>query len=309
MARPTNVAARGEPQAPGAPGGNAPDPVVAGGIAIGSGTFTLIAKVPGGDGGAGVLLEAARLARQARAGLLDVGRAWETLGGEAVESCQRGSGLTTVCAVHDPADLPSAAEVAGMLRVPATAVAGSLLARALGRAGLPVLLVRDPDVSVQAWLRAAERIEQEGNPQVVLCDPGADLAAVPSLRAAGGRPLVVDASGAPGTPGAPDAPGTPGTRGAPGARGGPGTPGTPGARGGPGTPGATGGPRAPGAIGGSAAALARAAAAVGADGVSIAVDEALDGLSSELDAVAAAVGRRMAGRRIRYVGGRRWQPQ
>jgi 3-deoxy-7-phosphoheptulonate synthase len=277
MARPTNAAARGDPGTPGAPGAHAPDPVVAGGVAIGSGTFTLIAKAPGGDGGgAGQLLEAARLARQARAGLLDVGRAWETLGVEAVESCQRGSGLATVCAVRQPADLASAAEVAGMLRVPATAVAGSLLARALGRAGLPVLLVRDQDVSVQAWLRAAERLEQEGNPQVVLCDADADLAAVPSLRAAGGRPLVVDAGGTPGAPGAP------GARGASGALGG---------------------------QVGNAAALARAAAAVGADGVSIAVDDALDGLSSELDAVAAAVGRRMAGRRIRYVDGRRWQPQ
>jgi len=66
------------------------------------------------------------------------------------------------------------------------------------------------------------------------------------------------------------------------------------------------------------AALARAAAAVGADGVAIGVDDKLDGLSSELDAVAAAVGRRMAGRRIRYVGAgareaadpaRRWRRQ
>jgi 3-deoxy-7-phosphoheptulonate synthase len=274
MARPSNAAARGEPGAPGAAGARAPDPVVAGGVAIGSGTFTLIARAPGvgadaGGAGVGELLEAARLARQARAGLLDVGRAWETLGAEAIEACRRGSGLTPICAVSEPGDLGGATEVAGMLRVPASALAGSLLARALGRAGLPVLLVRDQGASVQAWLRAAERLEQEGNPEVVLCDPGADLAAVPSLRAAGRRPLVVDAGDPAG--------------------------------------------RAPadgsGAMGGSAAALARAAAAVGADGVSIAVDDGLDGLSSELDAVAAAVGRRMAGRRIRYVDGRRWQPQ
>jgi 3-deoxy-7-phosphoheptulonate synthase len=274
MARPSNAAARGEPAAPGAAGARAPDPVVAGGVAIGSGTFTLIARAPDasgstGAGGAGDLLEAARLARQARAGLLDVGRAWQTLGADAVEACQHGSGLTPICAVSEPGDLAGAAEVAGMLRVPASALTGSLLARALGRAGLPVLLVRDQGATVQAWLRAAERLELEGNPEVVLCDPGADLAMVPSLRAAGRRPLVVDAGDPTG--------------------------------------------RAPadgsGTMGGSAAALARAAAAVGADGVSIAVGDGLDGLSSELDAVAAAVGRRMAGRRIRYVGGRRWQPQ
>jgi hypothetical protein len=33
--------------------------------------------------------------------------------------------------------------------------------------------------------------------------------------------------------------------------------------------------------------------------------EELDGLASELEAVTGAVGRRMAGRRIRYVGGAR----
>jgi 3-deoxy-7-phosphoheptulonate synthase len=249
MARPTNAAARGEPAGTG--GAPAPDPVVAGGVAIGSGTFTLIARSPGAAD-AERLLEAARLAREARAGLLDLGRAWEALGGEAVEACQRASGLGAVCAVSGPGDVAAAAPLAAMLRVTATALEGSLLARALGTARLPVLLERDPGASVQAWLRAAERIEREGNPEVVLCDPGDDLAAVPFLRAAGARPLVVDAS-------------------AQAHR--------------------------------DAAALARAAAAVGADGVAVRIDGALDGLSSELDAVAAAVGRRMAGRRIRYVGG------
>jgi hypothetical protein len=97
--------------------------------------------------------------------------------------------------------------------------------------------------------------------------PALDLAAVPSLRAASGLPLVVDAGGA-----------ERGRR--------------------------------------DAAALARAAAAVCADGVIVGVDprpgaaggmaaEELDGLASELEAVTAAVGRRMAGRRIRYVGGAR----
>jgi 3-deoxy-D-arabino-heptulosonate 7-phosphate (DAHP) synthase len=249
MARPTDAAARREPAGTG--GAPVPDPVVAGGVAIGSGTFTLIARSPGAAD-AERLLEAARLAREARAGLLDVGRAWEALGGEAVEACQRASGLGAVCEVREPGDVAEVAPVAAMLRVTATALEGSLLPRALGAARLPVLLERGPGSSVPSWLRAAERIGQEGNPEVVLCDPGDDLAAVPSLRAAGARPLVVDASGA--------------------ARR-------------------------------EAAALARAAAAVGADGVAFGLDGELDGLSSELDAVAAVVGRRMSGRRIRYVGG------
>jgi 3-deoxy-D-arabino-heptulosonate 7-phosphate (DAHP) synthase len=238
MARPTNAPAGGVPAA---------DPVVAGGVAIGSGTFTLIARPPGGVDGEG-LLEAARLAREAHAGLLDVDRAWASLGADAVDACRRASGLGPVCAVREPGDLAEAAPLAAALRVDAAALDGSLLPRGLATAGVPVLLERGRGTAVEAWLRAAERLRLEGGLEVVLCDPGDDLGALPSLLGAGGRPLVVDASG-----------------------------------------------RAGGA-------LARAAAALGADGVVIEVDGALDGLSSELDAVAAAVGRRMAARRIRYVG-------
>jgi 3-deoxy-7-phosphoheptulonate synthase len=291
MTRPTSATARYEPEGVAASG--EPAEVLAGGVAIGSGTFTLIAR-SAGSATVEEFEEAAVLALQARAGLLDLGRAWETLGLEQVAACQRSSGLPVVCAVREPGEAAAVAEVAGMLRVRAEALAGSLLARALGRAGCPVLLERDPagpagPAGVGAWLRAAERIAEEGNGQVVLCAPGGgwalvpgagvaatapglDLAAVPSLRAASGLPLVVDASGV-----------ERGHR--------------------------------------NAAALARAAAAVCADGVVIGVDprpdpaagrplgmaaDELDGLASELEAVTAAVGRRMAGRRIRYVGaGRR----
>jgi 3-deoxy-7-phosphoheptulonate synthase len=285
MTRPTSATARYEPEGVAASG--EPAEVLAGGVAIGSGTFTLIAR-SAGSATVEEFEEAAVLALQARAGLLDLGRAWETLGLEQVAACQRSSGLPVVCAVREPGEAAAVAEVAGMLRVRAGALAGSLLARALGRAGCPVLLERDPagPAGVEAWLRAAGRIVEEGNEQVVLCAPGGgwglapggeavpagapglDLAAVPSLRAASGLPLVVDASGV-----------ERGHR--------------------------------------NAAALARAAAAVCADGVVIGVDprpdpaagrplgmaaDELDGLASELEAVTAAVGRRMAGRRIRYVG-------
>jgi 3-deoxy-7-phosphoheptulonate synthase len=261
MARPTQATAREEPAA-----------VLAGGVAIGSGTFSLIVRVPA-QPAAAELEEAAALALRARAGLLDVGRAWRSPGPEAVSACQRASGLPAVCAVAQPGEVAAAAGAAAMLRVPAAALAGSLLARALGRCGRPVLLEWDP-AGVEAWLRAAERVAREGG-RVVLCAtggpgqaPALDLAAVPSLRATSGLPVVVDASGA-----------ERGRR--------------------------------------DAAALARAAAAVCADGVIVGVDprpgaatggmaaDELDGLASELEAVTAAVGRRMAGRRIRYVGGGR----
>jgi 3-deoxy-D-arabino-heptulosonate 7-phosphate (DAHP) synthase len=280
MMRPTYATA---PEEPGeAAGQGEPAAVLAGGVAIGSGTFTLIARAPAG-GGVEAVEQAAGLALQARAGLLDVGRALQALGPAVVAACERASGPPIVCSVSAPAEVAEAAEVAAMLRVPAAAAAGDdLLARTLGRAGCPVLLERG-GATVEAWLHAAGRIAREGG-QVALCasggpapgtdpeaGPGLDLVAVPSLRAAGGLPLVVDATGA-----------ERGHR--------------------------------------NAAALARAAAAVGADGVVVGVGarhgagdgepagmaaEELDGLASELEAVTAAVGRRMAARRIRYVGGQR----
>jgi 3-deoxy-D-arabino-heptulosonate 7-phosphate (DAHP) synthase len=281
MVRPTSATAREAPE--GTAGSAEPAVVLAGGVAIGSDTFTLIARTPGGRAGVAAVEEAAALALRARAGLLDIGRDWEPLGLELVAACQRAGGLPLVCGVSQPGEVAALAAVAGMLRVPAAALDSRPLARALGRSGCPVLLEGDP-AGVRSWLRAAERIVAEGNDQVVLCAAGGwappagaawlDLAAVPSLRVASGLPLVIDASRA--------------QRGHH-----------------------------------NAAALARAAAAVCADGVVVGVDprpgpaggqpqpaglaaDELDGLASELEAVAAAVGRRMAGRRIRYVGaGRR----
>jgi len=264
-----------------------PPPLLAGGVTIGAGTFTLIARAAASREGAGAAAlasgqaaELAQLARGARAALLDVGHAWVSAG--TVEDTLD-LGLPLVCEVGMAAEVPAAARSAALLRVHVQVQAregvapgssmGVALLRALGRAELPVLLDLDlvPDSdggapaegSLGVIRHLAGMVGEAVGGQVALCLPGAgrafDLAAIPSLRAASGWPLLVDATGAD--------------------------------------------PR-------RAAALARAAAAVGADGVVVAAGEPIAGLaeaelarlSGELDAVAGALGRRMGGRRIRYVG-------
>ena len=79
------------------------------------------------------------------------------------------------------------------------------LLRALGRAGMPVMLKRGFGCTIDEWLHAAEYVLQEGNESVVLCERGIrtfetatrftlDVAAVPIAKARTGRPVVVDPS-------------------------------------------------------------------------------------------------------------------
>jgi len=262
-----------------------PPPLLTGGVTIGAGTFTLVARAAAsreGDVAAdlapGQLLELAQVARGAKAALLDVGRAW--VPADSPED-SLDLGLPLVCEVGTAAEVPTAARSASLLRVQVREGVGSglsvgvALLRALGRADLPVLLDLDLEsdsdggAPVEGWLEAVQRlagtVSDAVGGQVALCLPGTgrafDLAAIPSLHAASGWPLLIDATGAD-------------TR--------------------------------------RAAALARAAAAVGADGVVVATrsgapagglaEAELARLSGELDAVAGALGRRMGGRRIRYVG-------
>jgi 3-deoxy-7-phosphoheptulonate synthase len=288
---PTPAAARAAVRDRGVPADTAhptePAPVPAGGVTFGAGAFALIARVPAGSGAEG-LLAAARIARAARAVVLDLGRAWISVGAELLAECGHASGLPLVCQVRDHREVAAARELADLLRAAAPGPGGGALLAALGRAGRPLLLEPAP-AGGDGWLAAAERMAAAGNPHVVLCAPvgagmsapagppgrvGAafDLAAVPAVRAAAGRPLLVDTAGH---------------------------------------------------EAGTVAAIARGAAAVGADGVVVELaprpaggdaaaaggsappglgEAALTGLTRQLDAVAAAVGRPLGGRRIRYVG-------
>lgn len=97
-----------------------------------------------------------------------------------------------------------------MIQVGARNMQNYEMLRQVGKAGLPVLLKRNPACGITEWLQAAEYIMLEGNSQLVLCERGItaprgaqtryllDLSVVPILRELSHLPVIVDPSHASG---------------------------------------------------------------------------------------------------------------
>ncbi|MGH8161663.1 MAG: 3-deoxy-7-phosphoheptulonate synthase [Gammaproteobacteria bacterium] len=81
-------------------------------------------------------------------------------------------GLPVVSEVLDASDLPYFVGKVGALQVGARNMQNYTLLRAVGRSGLPVVLKRGLAATVEELLLAAEYILNEGNEQVVLCERG-----------------------------------------------------------------------------------------------------------------------------------------
>jgi 3-deoxy-7-phosphoheptulonate synthase len=151
-------------------------------VPIGPDTFTFIAG-PCAVESAEQTLEAARMARSAGATLLRGGAykprtspyAFQGLGVRGLEilsSVRAATGLPVVTEVVDARDVPVVAEHADMLQVGTRNMANFGLLQAVGEAGKPVLLKRGMTATVEEWLMAAEYIAQRGNLDVVLCERG-----------------------------------------------------------------------------------------------------------------------------------------
>lgn len=84
----------------------------------------------------------------------------------------RRHGLLVVTEVLDAADVPRVAEVASVLQIGARSMQSFALLEAVGRAGRPVLLKRHPGASYEEWLLAAEYVLAAGEPRVILCERG-----------------------------------------------------------------------------------------------------------------------------------------
>ena len=82
------------------------------------------------------------------------------------------SGLGIVTEVLDPRDVEPVAQVADMLQIGSRSMANAALLREAGRSGKPVVLKRGMAASVREFLLAAEYVLAEGNDQVVLCERG-----------------------------------------------------------------------------------------------------------------------------------------
>ena len=82
------------------------------------------------------------------------------------------TGLPIVTEVMGVEDLDAVLEYADLLQVGARNMQNYPLLRKLGTVSKPVLLKRGPSATIKEWLLAAEYILSGGNPNVVLCERG-----------------------------------------------------------------------------------------------------------------------------------------
>lgn len=81
-------------------------------------------------------------------------------------------GLPIVTEVMHPADVEKVARRADVLQLGARNMQNFSLLKELGRVDRPVLLKRGLMASIDEWLAAAEYIASQGNQQVILCERG-----------------------------------------------------------------------------------------------------------------------------------------
>ena len=161
-----------------------PEPTVveARGRRIGNGSFGLIAG-PCSVESREQTLETARAVAAAGASMLRGGAfkprtspySFQGLGLEALEilrEAREETGLPIVTELLDPRHVDAVVEVADIVQIGARNMQNfSLLAEA-GRVDRPVLLKRGPAASVEELLSAAECIAKEGNDRIILCERG-----------------------------------------------------------------------------------------------------------------------------------------
>jgi 3-deoxy-7-phosphoheptulonate synthase len=152
------------------------------GVVLGDGAFLVIAgpcSIESRDG----LVRIAREVAAAGAGMLRGGawkprtspRSFQGLGEEGLDllaSAREATGLPVVTEVLDPRDAERAAQTADMLQIGARNMSNSVLLREVARTGLPVLLKRGFGATVRELLHAAEYVLAEGNEDLVLVERG-----------------------------------------------------------------------------------------------------------------------------------------
>jgi len=82
------------------------------------------------------------------------------------------TGMSVVCEVTSLHAIELAAKYVDMLQIGARNMQNFELLKEAGRSGMPVLLKRGLAATVDEWLNAAEYIISEGNPNIVLCERG-----------------------------------------------------------------------------------------------------------------------------------------
>jgi 3-deoxy-7-phosphoheptulonate synthase len=100
---------------------------------------------------------------------------FQGLGLEALEILREAgdeTGLPVVTELMDPRHVEEVVEATDVIQIGARNMQNFLLLSEIGRAHKPVLLKRGPSASVEELLMAAEYVAKEGNEQIILCERG-----------------------------------------------------------------------------------------------------------------------------------------
>jgi 3-deoxy-7-phosphoheptulonate synthase len=91
---------------------------------------------------------------------------------EILAEAREETGLPLVTELLDPRDVEAVVETVDVIQIGARNMQNFILLAEAGRADKPVLLKRGPSASIEELLMAAEYVLREGNERVILCERG-----------------------------------------------------------------------------------------------------------------------------------------
>lgn len=89
-----------------------------------------------------------------------------------MKEAREATSLNVICEVTSLHAIEAASQYVDMLQIGARNMQNFELLKEAGKSGLPVLLKRGLCATIDEWLNAAEYIISEGNPNIVLCERG-----------------------------------------------------------------------------------------------------------------------------------------
>jgi 3-deoxy-7-phosphoheptulonate synthase len=193
-----------------------PTVVTVKGVAIGPGTFTMMAG-PCSVESYEQFHDSARMVKAAGAQVLRGGAfkprtspyAFQGLAEEGLKimkSVGEEFGLVTISEVMSGDMVPLVADYVDILQIGARSMQNFPLLIEAGKSGKPVFLKRGPSATIDEFLLAAEYVLAQGNPNVILCERGVlpidrsyvrntlDLNSIPVLKEYSHLPVIVDPS-------------------------------------------------------------------------------------------------------------------
>lgn len=193
--------------------------VTVGPVTVGANYFVVIAG-PCAIESEGQFADSAIIAKSHGAAMLRGGvyklrtspASFQGLGEEGLRIAQKirkDMSMPVVTEVTDPRQIPQLIDAVDVLQVGTRNMHNYPLLKELGLSKKPILLKRGFSATIEEWLLAAEYIERQGNPNIILCERGIrtfetairntlDLAAVAFVKQRSSLPVMVDPSHATG---------------------------------------------------------------------------------------------------------------